>query len=463
VTTPQGTVTTFSQTAPPHANPERLVVNVSMPGTYTVEVAVNTDPLQCKDSNNNPKSLTSASVTIPVTGCCPTGTLKGHAISPCQWFFEADVTNPNNLPLTFDWAFHDGTTKQTQWPQNTTTHTYAPGSITTGNATVTVSAPGCTPLVLTKTVTHTCGPCPTVTAPTATVSGTSPNASATFTTSVTPAGAATAFDWTVTTPGGAVFTKTTSAPTTTDGTADGAWTNTATGSTGPLDLSAAGSYSVAVVARGAGIAPSCPSPTATAFSVTTGPVCPPGQHLDAQGNCVPDSDPCAALLWVAIVLMAIGGLLVILGCLLVKPYPNAAGVLTLIGWIVFGVGWLLFLLWLLLCRNLTTCSVILAVRAFVGWLIVVFLVITAIIAFIALFYDQSLWPCAGLATLFTANFGFVYWIINQIAQWRGCLIENPGGSASSSASALTLEQALPEAEAVLELDRDGGAGSTPVP
>jgi hypothetical protein len=42
-------------------------------------------------------------------------------------------------------------------------------------------------------------------------------------------------------------------------------------------------------------------------------------------------------------------ILVILGCLFTKRSPKAAVVLTIIGWVLFSVGWLLFLPWLLLC------------------------------------------------------------------------------------------------------------------
>jgi hypothetical protein len=158
VTPPQGQPVSFTQTSQTHPNPERLVVNATTSGTYTVEVAVDTDPTQCKDANNNPKYNASASLSIPVASCCPMGTLEANEVSACQWFFKANVSNPNNLALTYSWAFHDGAQKQTTTA--TTTHTFAPGSPTTGNATVTVTAPGCAPLTLTATVTHRCMSCP---------------------------------------------------------------------------------------------------------------------------------------------------------------------------------------------------------------------------------------------------------------------------------------------------------------
>jgi hypothetical protein len=382
VTPPQGMPSTFSQTTQTHTNPHELTYTISSPGTYEIGVAVDTDSLQCKDDQNNPKYNASASVVIPVATCCPTGTLKASQISNCQWFFEADVTNPNNLALTFDWAFHDGATQQTQWPQNTTTHTYAPGSITTGNNTVTVSATGCTPLVLSRTVTHTCGACPTVAPVTANVSGTSPNASATFTTSVTPPGAASAFDWTVSTPNGTVFTKTTSAPTTTDGTADGPWTNTATGATGSLDLSASGSYTVAVVAQGGAIDPSCPPPAATGFSVPAKPT---------EGN------PACGILRLLLVLLLGALAIAILGsiCLGWPWYvPVGAAVLFLI----------VLVAWILLCQP-TLCQVLLTL-----WQ-------AAFTAMMALLYISQCLAMAGcigwawwIAGLVFVGF-FVWWVL----------------------------------------------------
>ena len=145
---------------------------------------------------------------------------------------------------------------------------------------------------------------------------------------------------------------------------------------------------------------------------------------------------CDALLWIAIVLMVIGAIMVILGCLLVAstiPPPTpatvaAAGNLTFWGVIVFGVGLLVFGFWWLFCRMLTACSVILAVREFVGWLILIFAVIAAVIAVIKLLFPAlNLVLCAILAGGFALNWALVYWIINQIAEDRECLVQNPTG------------------------------------
>jgi hypothetical protein len=131
--------------------------------------------------------------------------------------------------------------------------------------------PGCNLTASSGFTLSACSPvgsgCPTITTPTATVSGcvgANSTASVTLNSAVTPS---TPVNWMVTTPGGTPFTKTTALATTTDGVADGPWTNTTTGINGPLDLSATGSYAVTVSATGPNIPPNCQPSAPQGFTV----------------------------------------------------------------------------------------------------------------------------------------------------------------------------------------------------
>jgi hypothetical protein len=337
------TIWSQQQSQPAFANPEQFSYTFTTAGTYTVGVSVQTDGQKCKDSKGNPKTLASDSVAVPIVGCCPSGKLIAKPLSSCQWYFEADVTNPSNLPLTFDWSFHDGATAQTT--SNYTTHTFAPGSVSTGTAQVTVKAAGCPDLVLTATVSHSCGACPTVGTPTASVTGCAPGSAAvTLSTNVAPP-VATSIDWTVTTPAGTSFTKTTTATSTTDGTGDGPWTDSSSGSTGPLDLSAPGSYAVSVNAKGPAIDPSCPAPPPSSFTV---PPCPTTGTGEGFG--------CRLLRWLAVILLSLAGVAFIIAfCAFAPPLCTAPGCANL-QQVFIGIGIGLALaglialgLWLLLC------------------------------------------------------------------------------------------------------------------
>jgi hypothetical protein len=86
-----------------------------------------------------------ATKSFQIGACCPqlVGPLNASVSSadPCTWLFSAQVVNANGAPLTFSWAFHDGTTQQTSLPQ--TAHTYAPGTSTQGVTTLTLHSAGC--------------------------------------------------------------------------------------------------------------------------------------------------------------------------------------------------------------------------------------------------------------------------------------------------------------------------------
>lgn len=132
---------------------------------------------------------------------------------------------------------------------------------------------------------------------------------------------------------------------------------------------------------------------------------------------------CAVLLWIGIASMFFGLVLLIIGCVLEHFEPTAGTVLLIIGGSLFAFGWLLFAVWLLLCAALTDCPAILAVRTLVMWLILVFAVVAAILALLAI-GDSFLWPCAGIAAAASVNWGVVLVILDWIAEWRRCIIIN---------------------------------------
>ncbi len=141
---------------------------------------------------------------------------------------------------------------------------------------------------------------------------------------------------------------------------------------------------------------------------------------------------CAVLLWISVILMALGGLLVVLGCILTSKFPQAGLILMIIGAAVTALGLLLFLLWLWLCASFTDCPVILAVRAFVIALIAVFAVIAAVLAILALFGLVDLWPCSAASTAYGLGWGTILAVLDGVAIRLGCLTVNPSGAGSSS-------------------------------
>jgi hypothetical protein len=250
-----------------------------------------------------------------------------------------------------------------------------------------------------------------------------------------------------------------------------------------------GTYTVSVSIQTQG----CTNPTASSSVQVTVPSCscPPGQHLDANGNCVPDDvscpqgqhrdangncvpdDPpppatcppgqildssgncvqdhrmgCDALLWIALILIAISGVLGVVGCILFKLVPAAFWVSVVMGIIaaallVIGLG--LLILWAFICARFTACSVIIAALNFMGVLIAVFGVVAIILGLIAKFGGQpDLYLCMGASFFNSALWGLLLWILYRIAVDVGCVTENPNGppppkppSSSSSSSGLT--------------------------
>jgi hypothetical protein len=177
--------------------------------------------------------------------------------------------------------------------------------------------------------------------------------------------------------------------------------------------------------------------------------CPPGQTRNASGVCVTVGGgggggglpSCAALLWWAIAFMLAGALISVAACVLGNILPQAGSIIGIIGAIgvtLFVLGGILFLIWWVICRLLTACAVILAVRAFVMVLIGVFAFIAVVIAIVAIF-TPIFWPCAAAASVYGFAWGGVLAMLDWIAQDRGCLIVNPSGGApaASSLSGLT--------------------------
>ncbi|HOF20676.1 MAG TPA: hypothetical protein PLO24_05445, partial [Bacteroidales bacterium] len=225
-------------------------------GSYSIAVVAiipGIDLLSCMPTDTR-------SFIIPA--CCPqlTGPLNASQKpdDPCTWIFSAQVSNPNNAAVSFEWSFHDGTSATTSLPQ--VLHTYAPGSAPGGVTALTLKSPGCPDQSLNVTITHSCIQCP---------------------------------------PG---------------------QHRDASGKCVP----------------------------------DTPPDCPPGQHRDANGNCVPDrpSDGgsfnfCAGLLVAAVSLFSIGALGIISGLCLSIPWLWIAG--TVLG----GIGIALFVLWVIFCSRFT--------------------------------------------------------------------------------------------------------------
>ena len=221
---------------------------------------------------------------------------------------------------------------------------------------------------------------------------------------------------------------------------------------------APGTYTVRITGTGPG---SCS--TTTTLQITVDP-CPPPTNGNGNGNGGPPS--CEILLWLAMILMLVGMVAVLVGCLISSAVPQVGFWLQLIGWIVFGIGWILFIIWLIFCSSVTACRVILAVRAFVMWLIAIFAVISIVLSIIGA-VNTSFLVCALFSWAYTANWGVVLLILDKVAEARGCIILNPsggsgsGGSGSggtgSSSSGLTSERSYAAVGAHANPDQQSGA------
>jgi len=162
----------------------------------------------------------------------------------------------------------------------------------------------------------------------------------------------------------------------------------------------------------------------------------------AIGTCRPPSRiGCDALLWIALIMIALSGVLAVIGCVISNAYPQVAAIL---GYIALGLlvtGLLLFLLWWAICRFFTACAVLIAALNFMGILIVVFAVVGTVLAFIAKFKDPSYWVCVGVSFFQSALWGVLLYLLYKIGVAVKCIVENPGGGppppATSSSSGLS--------------------------
>lgn len=123
-------------------NPEEFSYNFKSSGIYNVKVTVLTSSPPC----DNPSSSDDAN--IQIDDCCPKFSSNLSAfegVNPCDWFFAAQVKNPNNAQLSFEWDFGDGNTKTTTTAG--VSHTYN----TSGQmrVRVVVNAQGCTDTLIT--------------------------------------------------------------------------------------------------------------------------------------------------------------------------------------------------------------------------------------------------------------------------------------------------------------------------
>jgi hypothetical protein len=178
--------------------------------------------------------------------------------------------------------------------------------------------------------------------------------------------------------------------------------------------------------------PNCPDSVGT--TAVTVPACPTG------GGGGGGLSGCDILLWVAIIFMLVGAIVSIIGCIIAHFNFYAGLIVGIIGLALFVIGWILFIIWLIVCSMVTACKVILAVRMFVMILIFVFGVIALVLALIALIAKiPDLYACAAASVIYGFNWGLILAILDMIAQARGCLIVNPSGGPppASSSSGLS--------------------------
>ncbi len=185
--------------------------------------------------------------------------------------------------------------------------------------------------------------------------------------------------------------------------------------------------------------------TVTCRVRSSDPNCPPSGLLASTFSipaCKVVRPSCDALLWTALILMAVGALAIIIGCLIATYVAPPAGpiaglVVSIVGGAIALIGLILWIIWWAVCRFFTACQVILAAIDFIIAMIVVFGIIALIIAIVAAITQVS-WPCFFQAIVTTAFWGLLLGLMYRIARAVGCLVPGPGASAgASSGSPLT--------------------------
>lgn len=189
------------------------------------------------------------------------------------------------------------------------------------------------------------------------------------------------------------------------------------------DYAAPGTYTARVTAK----TPGCADATATK-SVPIATCGGGGGGTDGGGL-----PACAILLWVSLIMMLVGALVSIVGCILGNWFPQAGLIVTIVGIVIFGIGAILFLIWWIVCRFLTLCAVILAARSFVMAMIALFAIIAIVIAIISIF-NPPFRACAIAAAIYGFAWGGILAMLDFIADQRRCLIANPSGGSSPSGS-----------------------------
>ncbi len=147
--------------------------------------------------------------------------------------------------------------------------------------------------------------------------------------------------------------------------------------------------------------------------------CPPGQHRDANGKCVPDdttpppkdmSIPCWILLIIALVLAVVATVLGIIAVCASNPYVGiAAGIVAALA-IVF------LILWLVLCAA-AACKVLLTIIDIVTFIVVV---VGPVVGILMAIFGSPL--CGLLAAIITSGYwGTLLGILVFAARRIGCL------------------------------------------
>jgi PKD domain len=329
------------------------------------------------------------------TGSCTPDRLK-RAVS-----LSATIVDPSAV-ANYHWVFDDGTVIDLPGSAGpSATHAMTPGMHT---VTLTITGPGaCSSTLSAQVNVAVC--CPVVTgivdSPGTCPSG-SPTRPVTLTAQVAGVGVTT-FDWSF---------------------GDNTAPAINAGITPPAhNYAPGGPYTVAVTMH----SPGCPDSTASAQINVAGctPTTPPTNSL-----------ACDILLWLSIALVLLGFLVGIIGCIVEHFFPQAGWIIQIIGGALVLIGIILFFIWWIVCRFVTPCQVILAVRELVRWLIRIFGIITVIMAIISIFIS-SFHHCALYAAVTWGYWGLVLDMLDFIAEQRKCIIVNPSGGASSSSSSLT--------------------------
>lgn len=349
--TPQGDTLTLAFTAP-----DRYTV------TATIVRAQGCDPV-----------ILVGTTPVDVARCgCPAivGGVLAQRVNGCSFDFSASVVASGATGLTYSWDFGDGTTSSNPPPLR---HNYAPGS---GPRVVTLTVTddrGCTATAST-TVTLDCGgngECAEFgSAILATPTATDP---CTFDLSVSVTGGTAASQVTWSLPGGGTATGTTARTTIPAGTTQTVTANLST--------------------------PGCDART-----VSTTLTC---------GGSPPVLPGCAILLVIAMLLMAIGTVVGIVGACASNIYVLIAGAA------ILAVGLILFIIWALLCAGRTACSLMRVVHCVLFTLVAVVLpalsIVLAILAIIGV---------VGIPCMISAIVSWGYW--GAMYAWLGFIMRRVG-------------------------------------